>query len=58
MKHHKPWFDKKCSKFLDQREQTKIQWVQDPNQSNVDNVNLVRFEAIRYFRRKLRISES
>ena len=25
--------------FLDQRKQAKMQWLQDPNQSNVDNLN-------------------
>ena len=38
--------------FLDQREQVKVQWVQDPNQSNVDNLNSVRYEASRHFRNK------
>ena len=27
-----------------------MQWVQDPNQSNVDNLNNVRLEASRHFR--------
>jgi hypothetical protein len=30
-------FDKKFSRFLNQREQDKMPWVQDPNQNNVDN---------------------
>jgi len=38
--------------FLDQRKQAKMQWVQDPNQSNVDNLNNVRREASRHFRNK------
>jgi hypothetical protein len=29
-----------------------MQWVQDWNQSNVDNLNSVRSEASRYFRKK------
>ena len=29
-----------------------MQWVQNPNQSNVDNVNNVRFEASRHLRNK------
>jgi hypothetical protein len=58
LKHHKPWFGKKCSQFLDQGKQAKMQWVQDPNQSNVDNVNNVRSEASRYFTKNERISES
>jgi hypothetical protein len=38
--------------FLDQKEQDKMQWFQDPNQSNVDNLNNVRREASRHFRKK------
>jgi len=41
-KQHKPWFDEECLGFLDQRKRAKIQWVQDPCQSNVDNLNSVR----------------
>ena len=29
-----------------------MQWVQDPNQSNVDNLRNVRLEASRHFRKK------
>ena len=29
-----------------------MQWVQDPNQSNVDNLNNVRHEASRHFKNK------
>jgi hypothetical protein len=39
-------------KFLDKRKQAKMQWVQDPNQSNVDNLNNVRREVSRHFRNK------
>ena len=42
LKQHKPWFDEECLVFLDQRKQTKMQWVQDSSQSNVDNLNNVR----------------
>jgi len=28
--------------FLDQIKQAKIQWLRDPNQSNVDNLNNLR----------------
>jgi hypothetical protein len=51
-KRHKPWFDEECSKFLDQRKQAKMQWLQNPNQSNIDNLNSVRREASRHFRNK------
>jgi hypothetical protein len=49
-KLHKPWFGEECSKFLDQRTQAKMQCLQNPNQSNVDNLNNVRREANRHFR--------
>ena len=51
-KQHKPWFDKECSQFLDQRNQAKMQWLQDSNKSNVHNGNNVRCEASRHFRKK------
>jgi len=41
MKQHKPWFAEECFGFSDQRRQAKMQWVQDPSQSNVDNLNNV-----------------
>jgi len=41
MKQHKPWFDEECSGILDQAKQAKMQWIQDPSQSNVDNLNNV-----------------
>jgi len=39
-------------RFLDQRKKAKTQWIQDPNQSNVDNVNMIRREVSRHFRNK------
>jgi hypothetical protein len=51
-KQNKPWFDEECLGFLDQRKRAKIQWVQDPSQSNVDNLNSVRLEVSRHFRNK------
>jgi len=29
-----------------------VQWLQDPNESNVDNLNNARREASRHFRKK------
>ena len=49
---HKPWFDKECLSFLDQRKHAKMQWLQDPNKSNVGNRNNVGREASRHFRNK------
>jgi hypothetical protein len=51
-KKHKPWFDKGCSKLLDQRKQAK--WLQDQSEINRDNLNNVRHEASRQFRNKKR----
>jgi hypothetical protein len=51
-KQYKPWFDKECLVMLDQRKQAKIEWIQDPSQSNVDNLNNVRRDASRRFRNK------
>jgi hypothetical protein len=31
-----------------------MQWIQDPSQSNLDNLNNVRQEASRHFRKKLK----
>jgi len=52
MKQNKPWFDEKCLGFLDQRKRAKMQWIQDPSQSNVDILNNVRCEVSRHFRDK------
>ena len=52
LKRHKPCFDEECLGFLDQRKRTKMQWVQDPSQRNVDNLNTVRSEVGRHFRNK------
>jgi hypothetical protein len=52
LRQHKPWFDEESSRLLDQRKQAKMQWLQDPNQSNAGNLNNVRREASRHFRNK------
>ena len=57
MKQHKPWFDEECLGILDQRKQAEMQWIQDPSQSNADNLNNVRRGASRHFRKKGGISE-
>jgi DNA anti-recombination protein RmuC len=51
-KQHKPWFDAECAEFLEKRKQAKIQWLQNPNQNNRDNLHNVRREASRHFRNK------
>ena len=50
LKQHKPWFDEECLHFLDERKQAKLQWVQDPSQRNVDNLN-----NVTHFRNKKKV---
>jgi hypothetical protein len=40
MKKYNPWFDVGRSKLLNQRKQTKLQWLQDPREINGDNLNI------------------
>jgi hypothetical protein len=54
LKHHKPWFDEECLRFLGRRKEAKMEWLQDPNQSNVDNLNTVRHEASRHFSNEIK----
>jgi len=54
LNQNKPWFDEECLGFLDQRKRTKLQWIQDPRQSNVDILNVVRREVSRYFKDKMK----
>jgi hypothetical protein len=34
LQQHKPWFDDECSKLIDIRKQAKLQWLQNPSQSD------------------------
>jgi len=43
-----------CVGFLDRRKRAKLQWIQDPRQSNVDILNNVRRE-VRHFRKKKKV---
>ena len=52
MKQRKPWFDKKCLSVLDQKKQAKMQWVQEPSHSNLDNLDNARREVCKHFRNK------
>jgi hypothetical protein len=54
LKKYKPWFVEACSKFLDQRKQSELQWLQDPSEINGNNLNIVSCEASRYFKNKKR----
>jgi len=51
---NKTCFDEECLVSLDQRKRAEIQLIQDPSQSNVDNLNKVRREVNRHFRNKRR----
>jgi hypothetical protein len=51
-KQHKPRFDGAYLVILDQRKQAKIQWLKDPSQSNVDDLNNVRHDARRFRNKK------
>jgi hypothetical protein len=53
-KKNKSWFDEGCSKFLEQRKQGKLQWLQDPSEINGDNLNHISRETRRDFREKKR----
>jgi hypothetical protein len=52
VKKHEPFFDEGCSKSLDQRKQSKLQWLQNPSKINGDNLYNVRYEANRHVRNK------
>jgi hypothetical protein len=50
--HNKPWFDDKRSKLTDQRKQVKLQWLQNTNQFNRDNLQNIKREINRIFRKR------
>ena len=52
LKQHELWFGEECLALLDEKKWAKMQWLQDTDQSNVDNLNNVRCEASRHFRNK------
>jgi hypothetical protein len=52
LKHHILSFDEECSKLVDRRKQTKLQWSRDPSEANEDELSDVRREAGRHFRNK------
>jgi hypothetical protein len=54
LKQHKPLFVEECSKLLEQRKQAKLQWLQNPSETNGDNLKNVRRENGRTFRNKKR----
>jgi uncharacterized protein YaaR (DUF327 family) len=54
LKEQKPLFDEGYSELLDQRKQAQLQWLQDTNKINGDNLNNIRREARRHFKNKKR----
>jgi uncharacterized protein YaaR (DUF327 family) len=54
LKKYRPWFNKGCSKLLDQRKQATLQWLQEPSKINGDNLNNTRHEDSRHFKNKKR----
>ena len=52
LKRRKAWFDEVCLGFLDQRKLAKMQEIQDPSETDVNNLNNVRCEARVHFRNK------
>jgi hypothetical protein len=57
LKHNKSWFEDKCSILIGQRKQDKLEWFQNHNQTNRDNLQSVRHETSRIFRNKKSASE-
>jgi hypothetical protein len=41
VKLYKPWYDE-CSQLLDQRKQAKFEGLQNPSQTDVDNLSSIR----------------
>jgi hypothetical protein len=54
LKHNKLRFDDECSKFIDQWKQAKLQWLQNSSQMNGDNLQNLRRETRRTFKKKKR----
>jgi len=42
LKHHSTWCDEECSRLLHQGNQAELQCMQNPNQTNLNNINNVR----------------
>jgi hypothetical protein len=45
LRKRKPWYDEGCSKLLDNRERAKLQWLQNPNEVNTNNLNNIRCKS-------------
>jgi hypothetical protein len=51
-KAYKPWCDEKSSELIYQRKQAKLQWLQNPSQINGHNLQNLRRETRRTFRKR------
>jgi hypothetical protein len=55
LKRNKSWFDDECSKLIDLIDlKPKLQWLQNPSQMNRNNLQNLRLEISRTFRKKNR----
>jgi hypothetical protein len=54
LERNKPWFDSECSELIHERKQAKLQWSQNPIQISGDNLQNLRREASRTFRKRER----
>jgi len=52
LKQHKPWFREECSQLLHERKLAKLCWLQYLSQINRGNLNNVRCETHRTFRKR------
>ena len=58
LKKQKPRFDKESSTFSNQRKLAEMQWLQDPNQINADNLNNADVKLVDISGKEEGISES
>ena len=49
---NKPWLDEDCSELANKRKQTKLLWLQNPNNQTADDFSNVRRDTYRIFRTK------
>ena len=51
---NKPWFDEECSELANKRKQTKLLWLQSPNNQTAEDFSNVRRDTGGSFRKKKR----
>ena len=51
---NKPWFNEECSEFANKRKQTKLLFLQNPNNQTAEDFSNVRRDTCRIFRKKKR----